>query len=283
MSSPVIHDPDHLERVDHSLSTDDDEADLAVTAAEADTSRSGSLGLWFAPVGIAVLAGVLALYYRSLDLDPEENFQISSALDWSTKLWPQTLELIRIAAVSTLLVVAIAVPLGIILTRPAARKFAPPILTVANIGQALPAYGLLVLFLILLGQGSTTVIWALVLFALLPVLRNTMVGLDNVDKATIEAGRGMGMSKWRALTRIELPLAVPVIVAGIRTAMIINVGMATLAFLVGGGGLGVTINSGLKLQQDPVLIVGAAMVAIIALAFDWLGAVAERFLRPKGL
>ena len=157
------------------------------------------------------------------------------------------------------------------------------ILTIANSGQALPAYGLLILFLILLGQGTTTVIWALVLFALLPVLRNTMVGLDNVDRATIEAGRGMGMTKWQALTRIELPLAVPVIIAGVRTAMIINIGMATLAFLVGGGGLGITINSGLKLQQDSVLIVGAVMVALVALTFDWLGAVAERYLKPRGL
>ncbi len=283
MSSPVIHDPAHQERVDRSLSTDDDEADLAVTAAEADTSRSRSLALWFAPVGILVLVVILALYYRSLHLDPEVNIQQASALDWSTKLWPQTVELIRIAAVSTLLVVVIAVPLGIFLTRPAARPYAPAVLTVANVGQALPAYGLLILFLILLGQGSTTVIWALVLFALLPVLRNTMVGLDNVDRAIIEAGRGMGMSKWRTLTRIELPLAVPVVIAGVRTAMIINVGMATLAYLVGGGGLGITIASGLKLQQDPVLIVGASMVAIIALSFDWLGAVAERVLRPRGL
>lgn len=271
-----------MERVDHSLSSDDDESDLAVAAASADTVRAGSVGLWLAPVGIAVLAGVLALYYNSLDLNPDENFQVASALEWS-KLTTQTGELIRIAALSTLVVILVAVPLGILLTRPSVRRFSPAVLTVANVGQALPAYGLLVLFLIFLGQGSTTVIWALALFALLPVLRNTMVGLDNVDKATIEAGRGMGMSKWRALTRIELPLAVPVIVAGVRTAMIINVGMATLAFLIGGAGLGITINSGLKLQQDSVLIVGAAMVAIIALTFDWLGAVAERFLRPRGI
>ncbi len=91
------------------------------------------------------------------------------------------------------------------------------------------------------------------------------------------------MTKWQALDRIELPLAVPIIIAGVRIAMIINIGMATLAFLIGGGGLGVTIYSGLKLQQDPVLIVGAGLVAIIALTFDWLGAVAERYLKPRGL
>ena len=108
-------------------------------------------------------------------------------------------------------------------------------------------------------------------------------GLDGVDRSVIEAGRGMGMTRWRVLTRIELPLAVPVIVAGVRIAMIINIGMATLAFLIGGGGLGITISSGLKLHQDPVLIVGAVLVAIVALTFDWLGAVAERYLRPRGL
>ncbi len=101
-------------------------------------------------------------------------------------------------------------------------------------------------------------------FAVLPVLRNTMVGLDQVDKATIEAGRGMGMSKMMALGKIELPLAVPVILAGVRTALIINVGMATLAFLIGGGGLGETINAGLKFGRDLVTFTGASMVALYA-------------------
>ena len=93
----------------------------------------------------------------------------------------------------------------------------------------------------------------------------------------------MGMTRLGVLARIELPLAVPVIIAGIRTAMIINIGMATLVFLIGGGALGVTINSGLKNQQEPVYIIGAVMVALIALSFDWLGALAERYLRPKGV
>jgi osmoprotectant transport system permease protein len=275
MSQPTI-------RLDHSRSTDDDELDLAVTAAQTTTLRSRIVGIWLAPFGILALVAALLLYYTSLDL-ATANIQQRSALDWSTKLWPQTIEHLTIAFWATLLVIIVAVPLGILLTRPAFRGAAPWVLTVANSGQALPAYGLLILFLILLGQGTGTVIWALALYALLPVLRNTMVGLDQVDRATIEAGRGMGMTKRQALTRIELPLAVPVIIAGVRTATIINIGMATLAFLVGGGGLGITINSGLKLQQNEVLIVGAVMVAIVALTFDWLGAVAERYLKPRGL
>lgn len=283
MSDQIVKDPDHLERLDHARSTDDDESDLAVAGAEVTRSRARALGLWAAPFGILGLCGLLYSYYQGLELDPDENIQQASALDWSTKLWPQTLEHLSIAFWSTLFVLLIAIPLGIALTRPALRRAAPVILTIANTGQALPAYGLLILFLILLGQGSTTAIWALVLYAILPVLRNTMVGLDNVDRSIIEAGRGMGMTKLQALGRIELPLAVPVIIAGVRTALIINIGMATLAFLIGGGGLGITINSGLKLQQDPVLIVGGAMVAIVALSFDWLGAVAERYLKPRGI
>lgn len=270
-------------RLDHPLSTDDDDTDLAIASADAATERGRPMGLLLAPLGILAIVAGLVVYYNSLGLDPDVNIQQASALDWETKLWPQTVEHLTIAFFSTVIVVLLAIPLGILLTRPALRRFGPIVLTIANSGQALPAYGLLILFLILLGQGTTTVIWALVLFALLPVLRNTMVGLDQVDRSTIEAGRGMGMTKWQALTRIELPLAVPVIIAGVRTAMIINIGMATLAFLVGGGGLGITINSGLKLQQDPVLIVGAVMVALVALTFDWIGAVAERYLKPRGL
>jgi len=283
MSQRIVADPERKRTLDRSMTTDDDETDLAVASAGVSKERSRPMGLLLAPLGIVAIAGALLVYYDSLALDPDVNIQQASALDWHTKLWPQTVEHLTIAFWSTVIVVLIAIPLGVVLTRPALRRFGPVVLTVANSGQALPAYGLLILFLILLGQGTTTVIWALVLFALLPVLRNTMVGLDNVDRSTIEAGRGMGMTKWQALTRIELPLAVPVIIAGVRTAMIINIGMATLAFLVGGGGLGITINSGLKLQQDPVLIVGAVMVALVALTFDWIGAVAERYLKPRGL
>ena len=94
-----------------------------------------------------------------------------------------------------------------------------------------------------------------------------MVGLDNVDQATIEAGRGIGMTKWQALTRMEVPLAVPVIFASMRSTAIVNIGMATFAFLIGGRGLGIAVDSGLKLQRTEVFIVGAVMVAIVALTF----------------
>ena len=261
------------------------EADVASGAAAAPSAQRAraikKAGLLLAPALIALLSLLFFFYYRGLQ--ETGNSTVISALDWSTKLWPQTVRIIYIAFWSTLIVIAVAVPMGIGLTRPALRKFSPYIITVANSGQALPAYGLLVIFLFIWGQGATTVIWALALYALLPVLRNTMVGLDGVDRSVIEAGRGMGMTKALVLGRIELPLAVPIIIAGVRTAMILNIGMATLGFLIGGGGLGITIQTGLKLNQDPILIVGAWLVALVALSFDWLGAVAERLLRPRGL
>ncbi len=255
------------------------------TVKKGATGAAGVLeraGLIVAPFLIAGLAALLAWYHHSLDLANAPRQQ-SSALDWSTKLRPQMIEHIEIAAASTALVILIAVPLGILLTRPALRRIGPPVLTIANAGQALPAYGLLVLGLVIAGQGQLTVVYALTLYALLPVLRNTMVGLEAVDRNVIEAGRGMGMTRFGVLTRIELPLAVPIIVAGVRIAMIINIGMTTLAFLIGGGALGITISSGLKLNQNPVLIVGAVLVALVALTFDWVGAVAERTLKPRGL
>lgn len=239
--------------------------------------------LVLAPAFIAGLGLVLWYYYNSLGVGTTAQIQVSSALDWETKLKPQLIQHLTIAAWSTSLVILVAVPLGVLLTRGGPRRIAPAVLAVANSGQALPAYGLLIIFLAAMGQGGRTVVVALVVYAILPVLRNTMVGLDGVDRSMLEAGRGMGMTRMQTLLRIELPLAVPVIVAGIRTAMVLNIGMATLAFLIGGGGLGITISSGLKLNQDAVLLVGAITVALVALTFDWFGALAERFLHPRGL
>jgi osmoprotectant transport system permease protein len=180
-------------------------------------------------------------------------------------------------------VILIAVSLGILLTRPGARLLNPPVLALTNVGQAIPSIGLLVLLGITLGIGFKYAIIALVAYSVLPVLRNTMVGIQQVDRALIEAGRGMGMTKASVLLRIELPLAVPVILAGVRTALIINVGTATLATFTGAGGLGDLINNGLRLGRDNVILVGAMLTALLALTIDWIASVAEDFLRPKGL
>ena len=258
------------------------ETEHTLTPAERRARLFSKVGLFIAPVGIAALALGIYLYRESLDLANAPQQQ-RSALDWDKNLQPQIIEHLQISFFATALVLIVAIPVGIALTRPGLRRVAPFVITIANTGQALPGYGLLVLFLIFFGQGQNTAIMALALYALLPVLRNTMVGLNGVDRNVLEAGRGMGMTKAGVLTKIELPLAVPVIMAGVRTATILCIGMATLAFIIGAGGLGITINSGLKLSQEPVLIVGALLVAVIALTFDWLGALAERYLKPRGL
>ena len=191
--------------------------------------------------------------------------------------------------ISTAIVLVTAIPLGILLTRSFARAIAAPVLAVANVGQAVPSIGVLAIFAVLFSIGINGVIFALVLYSLLSVLRNTMVGLEQVDPSLLEAARGMGMSKLRVLRRVELPLAVPVMLAGIRTALIINVGTATLAvFTLGGSdnganGLGELINSGIRLGSNPVLLAGAVLTAVLALLFDWVAGLVERFLRPRGL
>jgi osmoprotectant transport system permease protein len=230
------------------------------------------------PVMFLFLLAVLGAVYVYADFD-----RTTADILRPSRLVNQFQAHIWVTMWSTVLVVTIAVPLGILLTRDAYRRFAPSVVGFANSGQAIPAYGLIIIFFTWMGRGPRTAIIALTVFAILPVLRNTMVGLDQVDRATIEAARGMGMSKRGVLRRIELPLAVPVILAGVRTALVINVGMAALVFLIGAGGLGETINSGLKLQRNTAIFVGASMVALLALAIDFLGALAERYLRPKGV
>lgn len=237
------------------------------------------IGLFVAPVALAVFAFLLFRYVGAADKD----FIEASALSWENRQLPQIKEHLSLTGWSTLIVLLIAVPLGVLLTRPAMRRVSGGFLAVANSGQALPAYGLLALLYMQFGRGPRTAIIALVIFTLLPVLRNTMVGLDQVPADVIESARGMGLTRWRVLLEIELPLAVPVILAGVRTALVINVGTAALATFIGGGGLGDTISSGLKNSRELITFTGAALTALLALTFDWLAAVAEHLLRPKGL
>jgi osmoprotectant transport system permease protein len=220
----------------------------------------------------------LYLYVQDQDLDRIELASLNAPM-----IRQRLVEHLQLTMVSTFWVIAIAVPLGVVLTRPWARRAAPLFLAIANIGQAVPSIGVLVLLAVTVGIGFDPAVYALVIYAVLPVLRNTMVGLDQVDPALIEAGRGMGLSSMGVLRRVELPLAVPVMLAGIRTALIINVGSATLATFVGAGGLGWLINQGNVHNRTPVLLTGSALTAVVALALDWVAGIVEDILRPKGL
>ncbi|MGI8726452.1 MAG: ABC transporter permease [Solirubrobacterales bacterium] len=265
-----------------------EEARPVVAVGEAGAgARYGSraLQVFGMPLILAGVLGVLVLYLNSIQpwgAIEQENLTLNvvrNALEVHLKL----------TVISTAIVLVIAIPLGILLTREFARTLAAPVLAVANIGQAVPSIGVLSVFAVLFGIGIEGVIFALVLYCVLSVLRNTMVGIEQVDPALLEAGRGMGMSKLQILRRVELPLAVPVMLAGIRTALIINVGTATLAAFTlgapgdGSNGLGELINSGIRLGRDSVVLTGATLTAVLALTFDWAAGLVERYLRPKGL
>jgi len=252
-----------------------------VTADEQSAKGTGWLALkmelLLTPIFMALLALLLAAVwiYSDFDATTERILQPSD-------LMRQLRQQIEVAVWSTLLVIAVAVPLGVFVTRRGASRTKNSLVGTLGLGQAIPAYGLIVLFFVWLGQGTITVVLALASFALLPVLRNTIVGLEQVNTSVIEAGKGMGMTGLQRLSSIEIPLALPVIVAGVRTAAVINVGMASLAFLIGGGGLGETINAGLKLNRPTAIFVGAALVALVALSLDFMGALAQRYFRPRG-
>lgn len=256
------------------------EEDQQTATAQDDVELFASTRRYLAtPLFVAASLAVLYFYVTSKDLDSIEQ----RALAWSG-LGQAALRHINLTLVSTVFVILIAVPLGIVLTRPFAKKATPAIITIFNTGQATPSIGVLALFAVaFVFIGYRAAVVGLVTYASLPVLRNTMVGLQQVDKSVLEAGRGMGMTKWVVLRRLEMPLAVPVILAGVRTALVINVGTATLATFVNAGGLGDVINAGLSTNRWTVQITGAVLTAALALMVDYVGGIIEDALRPKGL
>ncbi|MFC5750685.1 ABC transporter permease [Actinomadura rugatobispora] len=230
------------------------------------------------PLLILLVGAGWLLYVANADLDSIESRSLAPGYV-AQKTW----EHIELTAVATLLVLVIAVPAGVLLSRRWARPATPVVLAVANIGQSAPSIGMVVLLAVLWGVGFWTAIVALVAYGVLPALRNTMVGLQQVDPTLVDAGRGIGMSSAAVLGRVELPLAVPVILAGIRTTLILMVGTAAIASFISGGGLGDLVTTGVTTQRTPVLLTGCVLMALLALLIDWLGGIATRFLSPKGL
>jgi osmoprotectant transport system permease protein len=216
---------------------------------------------------------------------------VSSLLNYFTGTWTffvghraeifaATLDHIALVLIAMLFAIAISVPLGmLIVQRPTLRTIA---LGIASVFQTIPSlalFGFLIPIPFIGGIGKRTAIVALILYALLPILRNTYVGLAEIDPAALESAEAMGMTNSQILWRVRLPLALSVILAGIRTATVITIGVATIAAAIGAGGLGSFIFRGVALVNDSLLLAGAIPAALLALLADFLLGQLERRLR----
>ena len=188
---------------------------------------------------------------------------------------------IQLVFFSMIIATVLAVTLGIVATRVPWLKTA--LLGGAGVLQTIPSLALLGFMIPIFGIGVKTAIAALFLYSLLPIMRNTYTGIKDVDAATVEAARGVGMTNMQILFKVELPLAVPIIMAGIRTAAVINVGNATLAAFIGAGGLGDFIFLGITRGIDGLILLGAIPATILAIILETFFSAVERWTTPEGL
>ena len=185
---------------------------------------------------------------------------------------------------SMALALVVGVPAGVLLSRPSFSRHAERFMQIFNIGNTIPSLAVLAIALGIFGIGDRPAITALFLASLLPITRNTYEGMRNVSPALREAARGIGMTPWQSLTRVELPNALPIIVGGIRTALAINVGSAPLAYLIGADSLGTLIFPGIYLNNQQQMLLGAAATAVLALVLDGIVAAgSRRALARRGL
>lgn len=226
------------------------------------------------PFAIAVGIGAAYGVFQTLNGSPADTAVLNVPFVQSRFIGHVALSFISFGIVAV-----IGVPLGVVIAI-GGRITRAFVFLLANLGQAVPGIGILVLLYAFLGLGAEPTIIALVVYGLLPVLRNTVAGVQGVDPAVIEAARGMGMTRWQALMRVQVPLASALIFAGLRTTLVLVVGTATLGNFIGGGGLGDVISSGIN-RSDRIVFVGAVMVAVLALIADWALSLVERAVVPK--
>ncbi|MCF8052854.1 MAG: ABC transporter permease [Desulfobacterales bacterium] len=210
------------------------------------------------------------------------NFIIQNYADVLFLTW----EHIFMVGISLIIATAIGVPLGIVITKN--EKLAKKVINGANVMMTVPSialFGLMMPVLAIIGQGlgKTPAIIALILYSQLPIIRNTYVAIKNVSPSARNAGRGMGMNRWQLLKEVEIPIAIPVIVAGLRTAAVMNIGIAAIAAYVGAGGLGVYIQNGIDRVYPEMIIAGALLVSIFAILVDAGMALVEQVLTPTGI
>lgn len=232
---------------------------------------------WPVLIALAIVLLGLTVWITSMD-----KVGIYNVATWET-LANETRNHLEMVFIAVLIAIAIGVPLGILITRPGLEKSALPVIGTAAVGQSIPSLAIIAIMLPLLGLGLRSAIVALVIYALLPVLRNSYAGIRKIDPAIIEAAKGMGMSRGQIARKIELPLARPVIMAGIRICTVITVGTAELAVLVGGKGLGAITFKGVFATEPLLILQGAAPTALLAIALGFLLERVESLMTPRGL
>lgn len=230
--------------------------------------RPFAVPIWVA-IGILISIGL----YQTLIGTSSDGFVLNEQF-----LMTRMVEHVLLSGAAFAIVGAIGVPLGVLIAQ-AGRALRIPVFLLANLGQAVPGLGVLVLLYAFFGLGFAPTVIALVAYGLLPVLRNTVAGIQGVDPAAVDAARGMGMTRWQALARVQFPLASPLVFAGLRTSLVLIIGTATLGNFIGGGGLGDVIASGINIS-DRIVFVGAVMVASLALIADWALSMVERVAVP---
>ncbi len=212
-------------------------------------------------------------------------FHFSDFIDYIVKYWDYVLEKSLDHMSMSLTAVAfsclIGIPLGVLITRN--KRAAGVVLGVANIIQTVPSLALFAFMISIFGIGRTNAIFALFLYALLPIIKNTYIGIKNVDPAITQAAIGMGMTKFQILYKVEMPLSVAVIMGGVRIATVTCIGVATIAVLIGAGGLGDVIYQGIGMANLEKILTGATAAAVLALLADFILGMVEKMLTSKGI
>ena len=201
--------------------------------------------------------------------------------EYGSQLLSKAVEHFYISMFALLLAIVVAVPLGILLSK--TQRIANVVLTVAGVLQTIPTLAVLAIMIPIFGVGKTPAIVELFIYVLLPILNNTVLGVKNIDKNVIQAGQSMGMTKFQLMKDVEMPLALPLIISGIRLSSVYVISWATLASYVGAGGLGDLVFNGLNLYQPPMIISAAIVVTLLALVIDFILSLVEKWVVPKGL
>lgn len=230
-------------------------------------------------IGLLMLLVGLTIWITNLEWIKEGVYK---PFTWGD-IMSATISHLEMVVIAELIAISIGVPLGILVTRPGLRRLATPVVGGVGVGQTIPSLAVIAIMAPLLGFGLNSAIVALFIYGLLPIVRNSYAGINNIDSAIVEAARGMGMTRGQIARKIELPLALPVIMTGIRISTVITVGTAELAVLVGGKGLGLITLTGVFSMQPLTILQGAAPTAALAITLGFILERIENSMTSRGL